>query len=198
MGLLTQKSNHPIIVIEGPDGTGKTTLSDALREELGARYIHLTYRWKDKMHLYHLAALRTAAILAKTSPVVIDRWWPSEIAYADAYRGGSKYAKYFMRLDYAATQMGVFYVMCLPSDRERYLKHYNVLKGKRTEMYDEGMERVYDNFLEIWRWTFKYRPNAYRYDFFESYESDSHSREMVLRNTCQKVLEMTEDHRSTL
>ena len=41
--------SYPIIVLEGPDGSGKTTLARHLVELLGAEYLHLTYRWPTKM-----------------------------------------------------------------------------------------------------------------------------------------------------
>lgn len=142
-------SKFPIIVLDGPDGTGKSTLAQAMVKELGARYLHLTYRWKNKMFDYHTAAISTALIWSETQPVVIDRWWPSEIVYADAYRGGSRWPLGHRLFEKIALKHAVTYVFCIPQDKDAYLKHYNELKGKRVEMYDEGMERVYDGFVKI-------------------------------------------------
>lgn len=193
-----EKTPYPIFVIEGPDGAGKTSLSDTLKEYLGARYIHLTYRHKDKMHLYHGAALRYAARLAQKQPVIIDRWWPSEIVYADAYRGGSNFAKYYLLFEHIANKNGLVYIMCLPEDREKYLDHYNVLKGKRVEMYDEGMSRVYDGYNEMYRHYLGLKENVCRYDMFMNFQENENSRDFILRQVCQKILEFTEDYRSDL
>lgn len=195
---LLEKSRYPIIVLEGPDGAGKTSLAMALKEYLGARYIHLTYRWKDRMHLYHGAAIRYAARLAAHQPVIIDRWWPSEIVYADAYRGGSNFAKYYLLLEHIANNIGVVYVMCLPRDRERYLTHYNKLKNEREEMYDEGLERVYDGYETMFRHYLGLKENVCRYDLFENFQENENSRDIVLRYVCQKSLEFIEDYRSDL
>lgn len=195
---LLDKSRYPIIVLEGPDGVGKTALAMALKEYLDAKYIHLTYRFKDRMHLYHGAAIRLCARYADNQPVILDRWWPSEIVYADAYRGGSKFAKYYLLLEHVANQLGVVYVMCLPKDRERYLQHFEKLKTEREEMYDEGLDRVYGGFDYMYRHYFAIKENVARYDMFENYNTNEHSRGIVLRQICQKILEFTEDYRSDL
>lgn len=192
---LLSRSNYPIFVLEGPDGSGKSTLAMALKQYLGARYIHLTYRFKDKMHLYHGAAIRLAARLAENQPVILDRHWPSEIVYADAYRGGSKFTKHYFLLEYVAQQLGVTYVICLPNDRERYLRHYEELKGQRQEMFDEGLNRVYDGYEWLLNNYLMYRENVMRYDMFKNYQDNSVSREIILRHICQNILEFAEEHR---
>lgn len=195
---LLEKSKYPIIILEGPDGVGKTTLAEALQEYLGARYIHLTYRWKDKMDLYHRSAIMNCAHLAQHHPVILDRWWISEILYAEAYRGGSKFMKSFFLLDYVATKIGAVYVACLPEDRERYIQHYHVLKDSRAEMYDEGMERVFDLYTSFYNQYLCLKDNVTRYDMFQNFNDNEVSRGIVMRNICQNVLEITEDYRSTL
>src|SRR5690606_37684332 len=169
---LLEKSKYPIIVLEGPDGTGKTSLAMNLRDHLGARYIHLTYRWPEKMNLYHYAAIRVAGHLAQNQPVIIDRWWPSEIVYAEAYRGGSKFLKHYFMLEHVANKIGVVYVMCLPKDRDLYLRHYNELKGKRAEMYDSGMEKVYDGYRSFYDNYMGLRENVCHYDMFRNFQNN--------------------------
>lgn len=195
---MLEKSRYPIFVLEGPDGAGKTSLAMALKDHLGAKYIHLTYRFKDRMHLYHTAAIRLAARLAHNQPVILDRWWPSEIIYADAYRGGSKFVKHYFLLEHVATMMGVTYVVCFPEDRQKYLDHYARLKGEREEMYDEGMERVYDGYQDFYLSYLALKENVCHYDMFENFNDNEISREIILRHICQSTLEFAEDHRSTL
>ena len=64
-----------LIVIDGCDGTGKTTLAEAICKRYDGVYIHNTYRWPQKMPLYHTAALHRALKIARTKLVVIDRLW---------------------------------------------------------------------------------------------------------------------------
>jgi thymidylate kinase len=200
---LLEKSKYPIIVFEGPDGAGKTSLAQEMTKLLGARYIHLVYRFRDRMHLYHYAAIRLAAHLSQHQPVIIDRWWPSEIVYADAYRGGSKFAKYFTLLEHVANKMGVTYVFCLPVDKRGYLDHYDKLRATRSEAElkrdpIEGVEKVYDQYAEFYSWYFSIKENVCHYDIFQNFNDNEVSRGIIMRNICQNVLEFTEDHRSTL
>lgn len=193
---LFEQSKYPIFVLEGPDGAGKTSLAMELKELLGARYIHLTYRFKNKMEVYHRAAINLAAHLAQHQPVIIDRWWPSEIVYAEAYRGGSKVTKHYFLLELIASRLGVTYVMCLPQPRDIYIKHFEDLKSQRNEMYDEGLDRVYDGYTWLFNNYMSFRDNVCHYDMFRNFNENEISRKIALRSICQNVLEFAEDHRS--
>jgi len=137
-----------IFVLDGPDGVGKTTLAKRLAERTSGKYLHLTYRWKDKIHLYHDAAIRYAARL-QPQTVVIDRWWPSEAVYAKAYRGGSQWPLYGRLADRIALKFGVMYIYCLPDSVDEAVKRHAKLKGEREEMYDDIAE-VADLYLKLW------------------------------------------------
>lgn len=200
---LLEKSKYPIFVLEGPDGVGKSSLAKELTTLLGGRYIHLTYRFRDKMHLYHYAAIRLAAHLAQHQPVVMDRWWPSEIIYADVYRGGSPFIKHYFLLEHIATEMGVTYVMCLPKDRERYLSNFEKIRGTRTMAEnkrdpDGPLGNLYDEYAEFYKSYLSLRENVCQYDLFENYNDNAVSRGIVLREVSQNILEFAEDYRSIL
>lgn len=154
---------HPIFVIEGPDGVGKSTLAKALCEKLDARYRHLTYRWPQSIDLYHWAGLEKCLADSTRQPVVLDRWWPSEAVYAAAFRGGTAWPQFHRMLDRVALKHRVFYVLARPRDKEAYIRHYEVLKGKRVEMYD-SMHKVYDLFSD-WETTMQGRVDFMTYDF---------------------------------
>ncbi len=50
-----------IIVLDGPDAVGKTTLAEAfLKKYPDTKYLHLIYRWQDKIFDYHTAAMKLA------------------------------------------------------------------------------------------------------------------------------------------
>jgi hypothetical protein len=154
---------HPIFVIEGGDGTGKSTLAKALCDKLDARYRHLTYRWPKSMDLYHWAGLEKCLADSTRQPVVLDRWWPSEVVYAAAFRGGTAWPQFHRMLDRVALKHRVFYVLARPRDKGAYIKHYEVLKGRRVEMYD-SMHKVYDLFSD-WETTMQDRVDFMTYDF---------------------------------
>ena len=129
-------SLHPIVVLEGADCAGKTTLAKYLSKQYGFRHIHLTYRFKDKMFTYHHAAMELVLKYAEKGPVVLDRWWPSEVIYADEFRGGSKWPLAHRFFDRVAIANNFVYVWCIPSDREGHRKRFTKMKETGREMYD--------------------------------------------------------------
>jgi hypothetical protein len=138
-----------IIILEGPDGVGKTTLGQYMAKRLGADYIHLTYRWPDHMFEYHTAAIRWAIRKSHKRPVIIDRWWPSEALYAAEFRGGSKWSQMGRMMDRVARKHGAIYVYCLPDDLVEYEKRFDKLKTEREEMYDSVLG-VAKRYLKLW------------------------------------------------
>ncbi|MFO0750344.1 MAG: AAA family ATPase [Myxococcota bacterium] len=95
---------HPIIVVEGLDAVGKTTLSRQLAAALGAERIacppplvheggaladlraHFDGRPESIRRAYYrfgnLVASEQARIVRAVRPVVLDRYWPSTVAFA--------------------------------------------------------------------------------------------------------------------
>ena len=128
-----------IIVLDGPDAVGKTTLAKAIIEKYPkTKYFHLGYRYKDRMFDYHTAAIRVAGKAAVTHNVILDRWWPSEGCYASIYRGGSAWPLQGRFLERAGLKYGAVYVMCLPD--ENTAKRFKKMKEERTEMYEDIKE----------------------------------------------------------
>lgn len=122
-----------IIVLEGADASGKTTLAQHFREKYGARYVHLGLY--DDIWRWHLGALWRAIKLADHELVVIDRHWISECAYGQVYRTGSKYPVASRCMDRVLMKHGAVYVLCVPSDYEGQLARHHRLKGERQELY---------------------------------------------------------------
>lgn len=200
---LLEKSRYPIIVLEGPDGVGKSSLGLALTKYLGAKYLHLTYRFRDKMDLYHYAAIRCCAHWAQNQPVILDRWWVSEILYAEAYRGGSPFIKRHFLLEHIANKIGLTYVVCLPENRQQYFDHYLTVKAGRTQTElardpPEGVEKVYDLYVDFYKTYLGLKENVMHYDVFKNYNENEVARGIVLNQVCQRIVEFTEDYRSEL
>ena len=141
-----------ILVLEGPDGTGKTTLAKKLAEKYDVEYIHCT--WSEEIDQdipgYFTSVIDKAEKLSKDKLVIIDRLWLSEHVYAKTFRDANKWKSFIvgnecmLRLD----KLGAIYQMCLPFDKERYLEKFETLKQDREEMYD-SMSEVYDYFERI-------------------------------------------------
>ncbi|XP_062296244.1 UMP-CMP kinase 2, mitochondrial [Scomber scombrus] len=95
-----RKPDFPVIVIEGLDATGKTTLTESLRDTLGATLLRSPPQclspWRARFDqepplirraFYALGNYITAEQIgqeATKTPVIIDRFWHSTAAYAIA------------------------------------------------------------------------------------------------------------------
>lgn len=135
-----------IIVIDGCDGTGKTTLAEAICKRHGGVYIHNTYRWPSKMPLYHTAALHRALKIARTRLVVIDRLWMSEAIYAEVYRNGSPWPHMGRMIDRIVRKVGGVYI--LAQSPKNHKEKFEQLKSEREEMYD-NVDRVRERFDQL-------------------------------------------------
>lgn len=142
------------------------------------------------MFEYHTAAIYWALQKSKEKPVIIDRWWPSEKVYADAYRNGSQWPLAYRMFERIAHRFGLSYVFCLPSDREAYLNFYNELKQSREEMYSSGMEKVYDGYSELFMHFNASREGVTHYDFMK----EGH----LLDDVCQGIISTAFDIRSSI
>ncbi|XP_072263661.1 UMP-CMP kinase 2, mitochondrial [Pyxicephalus adspersus] len=95
-----KKGSNPVIVIEGLDATGKTTLTESLKQHLNAALLRSPpdsiSQWRKifdeetsliKRAYYALSNYVAAVDIAKASevsPVIVDRFWHSTAAYAIA------------------------------------------------------------------------------------------------------------------
>ncbi|XP_008398072.1 UMP-CMP kinase 2, mitochondrial [Poecilia reticulata] len=95
-----RKPDFPVIVIEGLDATGKTTLTESLRDSLGATLLRSPPQclsaWRGRFDrepplirraFYAVGNYITAGQInqeASKSPVIVDRFWHSTAAYAIA------------------------------------------------------------------------------------------------------------------
>ena len=143
--------NHPIIVIEGPDATGKTTWAEKFCEKYNGRKLHLTLR--KAMHAHQVGALALAAKWSKDCPVVIDRHWPSENIYAGAYRKGTKLIEESKWTAKVMADLGVFYVVALMGSPERMVEAHKETFTARKEMYTPS-ENYRQVVLGYWDWWF--------------------------------------------
>lgn len=103
-----------IILLEGADAAGKTSLATYYRVNHGARYIHGGL-YADPLK-WHTAAIRRASRLAAQGDlVVIDRNWPSHLIYGAVFNN-QKYDAPARDLDAALQHARALYILCVPSD----------------------------------------------------------------------------------
>lgn len=133
-----------IIILDGPDGSGKTTLAKAMIDRYGERckYLHITRR-KQQL-LWYYASLKNAWLWNQEGyHVVIDRSWTSECIYSKVYHPKQRpqYDHLVRMIHRISLSIKALNVLCIPSewDNEEYAK---LCKG-RDEMYIDKMEEVY-------------------------------------------------------
>lgn len=138
-----------IVILEGPDCAGKTTLANAIRyRDSTCKYIHMTYRFKERMGLYHTAALHRAiqySILGFN--VIIDRCWPSAEIYSQVFRNDNRWNNLGRRLNPLMYKYGLT-VVCLPDFDQVAMLHMQRLS---QEMYQNpgDIERIYDAYAGL-------------------------------------------------
>ena len=140
------KMPFPVIVLEGADCAGKTTLANFLVKRWDAAYVHATYRFPTRMFDYHTAIMNKVIKLSETQPVVLDRWWPSELIYAEAFRNGSPWPMIGRLLDRVALKQGFQYVGCIPSDKEWHTNTFKARSSSGGELFDKN-----DKVAELYR-----------------------------------------------
>lgn len=139
-----------IIVIDGSDGTGKTTLAQYFVSKYGAVWLHQSYRFKNKMFTYHTAALLRAIKLAETRLVVIDRLWLSEDIYGAVYRGGSAWPMEGRFIDRILLKHAAVQIIAL-ADLETYASSFkSSLKTGRNELYTDKPYDVAKRYHDVY------------------------------------------------
>lgn len=69
-----------VFILEGPDGSGKTTLGNKLADTYGVEYVHLTYyKDKEKMRTQFYDIVRR--VNTQKKGFVVDRFILSNIIY---------------------------------------------------------------------------------------------------------------------
>lgn len=123
-----------IYILEGPDGTGKSTLAEELQRETKGHLMHLTFNKYWDMQAYYMAAYNAAIELSNYQDVIIDRWIPSEIVYGSVFRKGPSFkTSNIPEFDNAK------YIYCW---NEKAVENHLKNKEVRKEMFDDMTDVV--------------------------------------------------------
>lgn len=140
---------NPIIILEGADGTGKTTLARLLETQYGFRYHHEGPPPKGVDLLRYYAHIFYTAC-KETQPVVFDRLHVGEAVYGPLLRGssyGTAEIKLMNRLILAA---GANVTWC---NLEMGLAYLNWKTRAQGELFqDEAtFTKVYDRYVQLFK-----------------------------------------------
>jgi len=137
-----------IIILEGPDGVGKTTLANEIKTIYGKEVYYLHLRVHKDMKRWHTASARLATKKQDEDKLVIlDRHWPSEQCYSYIFRKGPSYDP--EELYYDLKEIGTKYIWCLPSDLQQVKDNHIRNREIRHEHY-YNIEKVIDLYHAYW------------------------------------------------
>ena len=151
--------NNPIIICEGPDFAGKTTLTNDLMQKYRNHvYIHCAVT--PNILSLHTNAIRSALKLSQDFTVIIDRLHYSELVYGPIFRNGvsydvKKFDEYYTSSSFSNIE--IYKILCLPP-KEIVLEGFKKRAAQGGEMFDT-VEKVYDEYAKnplgwtIYDWT---------------------------------------------
>jgi hypothetical protein len=137
----------PLLILEGPDCGGKTTLAETLEREHGYRRVHMGPPGPQHPYEQYMEALADAAIRQKqgidTRPVVFDRLHLGERVYGPQLRGEDKLGAALTRqLDRVIMGLNGAIVYCR-TDTETTLEIWRDRNAKGLELVkNEGQMRA--------------------------------------------------------
>jgi thymidylate kinase len=159
--------NARLIILEGPDCTGKTWLAQQIVNHVGqqrAIYIHLGPMPERELYELQLSSLMRAVEGNKLCPisslrfaitgsekmtVIIDRHWISEQIYGKVYRAEEPAMTYAARqMDRLIRTLGGLYVFCLPSQAV-YEAGYHRTAAQQIYPMDERVTSVYQRYHQL-------------------------------------------------
>lgn len=147
--------NNQVILIEGPDFSGKSTLANDLMQKYRNHvYIHCAVT--PNIYALHTTAITNALELSKDFTVIIDRLHYSELVYAPIFRNGVSYD--VINFDFNLTaHPNIYKILCLPP-KEIVLEGFKKRAAQGGEMFNT-VEKVYDEYAKnplgwkIYDWT---------------------------------------------
>lgn len=142
---------NKLYIIEGADGTGKSTLATELLEKTKGHLIHGTWNKDWSIPEYHRAMYESALTLLEYQDVILDRWAVSEEVYSNAFRNGSKYSadewmSKAMGEDVLNDPNQTVFIYC---ENENAVENHKENLKIRNELFDDmsPVVREYNNYL---------------------------------------------------
>ena len=139
-----------LIILEGADCVGKTTLANSIVEKYGAKYIHNTYYKGMDVKKEHIGSLLKACkLIDEGHSVVIDRFWITEQVYSSVYRDGPEYQEAIPLIELTLAIYSAKTILCIPSNTQYVISLHKKLQEEREEMYSD-ISKVVSLYEDLW------------------------------------------------
>ena len=158
---------YKLYILEGADGSGKSSLAKKIARETGGNVLHQTYDKDWNMEEYHEDVIEAAVQLSRYQPVILDRWAPSEYIYSKVFRQGETYDTQAL-IDLWNNEVSIRWIYCRS---DKAIENHKRRAATGKEMFDDN-ERVvaeYDKYVKdsYLPWvTYDYEKNNI-YEFFK-------------------------------
>lgn len=144
-------SKPKLIIVEGADCNGKSTLSRALARTLDAVYWHFTSSktLAPANRDYMVNGLENAREnLDNGSFVVFDRFWPSERCYGPVLRGPLYDVAAVLEIEKLTAEFDPIYILCKDIDGlESAVKRHNENQDADHPYREHVYGQIYGNYL---------------------------------------------------
>ena len=134
-----------IIILDGPDCCGKTTLQNFLVKEYNALSMHLTYPAPAPMNMLEYQTREMIYAIVQSSLgnlVVVDRHWISEQIYAKVFRGGSPWPMMGRLMHRVWMRYSAVTVLCVPLNLSEIVDRHSKEKDPKHPYDDENFKEL--------------------------------------------------------
>jgi len=164
--LLKKRDCKGIIILDGPDNTGKSTLAKFLKKYCDAHIIHSTWspELEERMYDYIIETFYQAMEISTRQLVIVDRSWLSDLVYGDVFRDGETQKRHEMHNRIRLLMMSAHRVniLCLPYDRDKYIATLPTMDYTGDEPYRD-MNDIYNAYQSLYvgeRYYYKWKHSS--------------------------------------
>lgn len=139
-----------LIILEGADGVGKTTLGKWLANDLCGFYFHATATKTlvPAMRDYQRNLMDNIMVnAAEGRTMIMDRFWPSELVYGHILRPNNPYGFSYRDLESECRRLNAIYILCFSNTA--VVRHHQV-KDPKHPYRDRDFLRIYQGYLRLW------------------------------------------------
>ena len=129
---------HRLYIIDSPDGTGKTTLSQEILSQCKGHLLHCTWKKDFNIKEYFKEVFISLSILLQYQDVTLDRFAVSDEVYANAYRGGATFnADEFMTDCFDSLSIPIDNIRFIYCENDKAIENHKENVKIRDEMFDD-------------------------------------------------------------